>query len=205
MLFCPQNTDDISRYYRNTYVKFKEFNDDLFFIQTVERRRVTGLHQDGEEFELFYSDDRPYEVDYVIPHKSFFQYKNRACLLQRIPAKQYQRGMSSQNTQVISLSRTGGIGNMELSFDLLKAYVGKKEFPSFDKGVTSKGRMVSVALSPRFAYCPEARVIAVDTTMIAHVNHPDHQVVVYDKIFVPEIKELAAGSIFEVKLHGETN
>lgn len=199
MIFIPQNADDISRYYRNTYVKFKETGDKLFHIREINNHVIRGQDEDNTEFELYLSEEFPYEVDYVIPNKSYFQFKNRACLLQRIPAKQYRRGLCHDNTQIITLTRTGSSGSMEVNFESLKAFVSKQTFPSFDKAVTSKGnKMISIALSPRFAYVPDVKHIFVDTVAVATVDHPQHKVIVHFPVFVPEIKALAKGSIFEV-------
>ena len=53
MIFKASNWEDISRYYRNTYVKFKETGDRLFFIRRVDSYAVTGTDEDGTEFELY--------------------------------------------------------------------------------------------------------------------------------------------------------
>lgn len=198
MIFSPKNSEDISRYYRNTYVKFHETGDKLFFIRDVNSHIVRGVDDDQTEFELYLSDEYPYEVDYVIPRKSFFQHKNKACLLQRHPAKQYQRGLSHHNTQILGLSRTGGMNTLDVGFDILKSYVAKQEFPSFDRGVTVKGKNVSIALSPRFAYVPDIKQIFADMIPVAAVDHPNHRIEVFHSVFIPEIQSLANNSIFKV-------
>jgi hypothetical protein len=202
MIFSPKNADDIQRYYRNTYVKFHETGDKLFFIRDVSNYVVRGVDEEQTEFELYLSEEFPYEVDYVIPHKSYFQYKNKACMLQRHPAKQYQRGLSNHNTHIYALGRSGQMGQIDTGFDVLKAYVAKQTFPAFDKAVTSKGKIISVAMSPRFAYVPELKQIFADNMLVAWVDHPNHKVNVFHSVFMPEINELAHNSIFEVKLHG---
>src|SRR5687767_7922141 len=105
MLFLPSNVDDINRYYRNTYVKFKETGDRLMYISDVNSHRIVGQADTGgdgppEEFVIYLSEAHPYEIDYVLPHKSFFQAADKAVLLSRIPAKQYQRGISQHNTSL---------------------------------------------------------------------------------------------------------
>jgi len=201
MIFNSSNYEDINRYYRNTYVKFRDFGDRLFWIDSVNRNVVSGEDENNQLFELYLNDEYPYEVDYVIPRKSFFQYKNKACLLHRIPARQYQRGISANNTQIVALSRQGSAGQLDINFEVLREYVSKPKFPAFDKGITSKGKFISVALSPRFAYVPEIKAIFVDTKSIGYVDHAAHKVVLTHKIFVPELKALAKDSIFEV-VHG---
>jgi hypothetical protein len=202
MIFSPKNADDISRYYRHTYVKFHETGDKIFFIRDVNNHMVRGTDDEGTEFELYLSEEFPYEVDYVIPRKSFFQHKNKACLLQRHPAKQYQRGLSHHNTQIHGLSRTGAMNAMDVNFDVLKSYVAKQEFPSFDRGITVKGKNVSVVLSPRFAYVPDIKQIFADLIPVASVDHPNHRIEVFHSVFMPEIQHLASNSIFKVVAYG---
>ena len=198
MIFKSTNFDDINRYYKATYVKFKETGDKLFYIRNVSPTSVTGCDEDGTEFELFLNDEYPYEVDYILPRKSFFQMGKRACLLQRIPAKQYQRGLSNSNTRVNALGKTGSVNAVELTFDVLTEFVNKQAFPSLSKAVLNKAKDHSVVLSPRFAYVPDMKAIFADAILVAEVNPEDKLVVVRHPIFKPELLELAADTEFKV-------
>lgn len=198
MIFIPENADDISRYYKNTYVKFREFGDKLFYIKGVNNKVVTGVDEDDVEFELFLNSDYPYEVDYVLPKKSCFQHKNHAYILRRVPAKQYQRGISSTNTQMFFV-RKNTIVETSFDFDVLKSYVNKKAFPSLNQALTKVGKNISVALSPRFLFVPHTRLIYVDIKAIAEVDHTTKTIEVYQKVFLPEVQTLANNSIFQVK------
>lgn len=198
MIFCTSNHDDINRYYKNTYVKFKETGDTLYYIRHVSREVIKGTDQTGTEFELWLSDEHPYEVDYILPNKSYFQYKKRACMLMRIPARQYQRGLSANNTRIQSISRTGGANNLELDFSLLMSFVSKQEFLKIDKAVLNKAKDHSIALSPRFAYVPDNKVILADQVSVATVFPEEHKIVLRHPIFLPELKELVANTDYKV-------
>ena len=198
MIFLSSNYDDISRYYKGTYVKFKDTGDKLFYIRNVHRDSITGCDEDGTEFELYLNDTHPYEVDYILPSKSFFQYAKRAVLLQRIPAKQYQRGISGNNVKLVSLTKTGGLSTMDMGFEVLKAFVSKQNFWSLDEAVRNKGRMISIALTPRIAYIPEAGYIFVDTTAVARVDKKDKTIYMLASIFSNELNEIACNSSFKV-------
>ena len=198
MIFTSTNYEDISRYYRNTYVKFKETGERLFFIRNVDAQSVRGTDEDGTEFELFLSDDHPYEVDYVLPRKSFYQMGKRAMLLARIPAKQYQRGISNGNTSLISLAKSGGISKHEISFDTLKPFVTKQTYLNMEEAVRNMGRNISAALSPRFAYVPDIGMIFVDHRAVAEVNKKEQKVKMILPIFRNEIEALVKESKFEV-------
>ena len=198
MIFNSTNHDDINRYYRNTFVKFKETGDALYYIRSVNSEVVRGTDQHGTEFELWLSDEHPYEVDYILPNKSFFQNKKRACMLSRIPAKQYQRGLSTNNTRIVCMNRSGGSQNMDLSFDVLSEFVNKQAFPSLAKAILNKAKDHSIVLSPRFAYVPDIRSIYADHTIVAEVNVDEKRIFVKHPIFRPEIEELADGSEYKV-------
>lgn len=196
MLFLPDNYEDISRYYKNTYVKFKETGDKLFFISRVGSEKVSGSTSDGTPFELLLSFDAPYEVDYVLPHKSFFQYEALACLLQRVPAKQYQRGISDSNTALFALKSTGTLTQISVSFSLLEAFVCKQTFMSLSQAISSD--KTTVVLSPRFAYAPNSRRIYADATCVGQLQ-PKHKVLnCFHKLFKPELELLAKDSSYKV-------
>jgi hypothetical protein len=198
MIFKSTNFDDINRYYKSTYVKFKETGDKLFYIRNVSPTSVTGCDEDGTEFELFLNDEYPYEVDYILPRKSFFQMGKRACLLQRIPAKQYQRGISVSNVRLTSLAKTGGLSTHEPSFETLKAFVTKQAFPTLEVAIKNTARMVSVALSPRMAYVPDTGSIFIDTTPIALVDKKDKLLKIIHPVFRNELQDVAANSQYKV-------
>lgn len=187
MLFSTANYEDIHRYYRCTYVKFKEMGDRLFYIRDVNHSIVRGTDEDGTEFELYLNHDDPYEVDYVLPHKSYFQYAKRACMLQRVPAKQYRRGLCAENTRLTAIGKTGNLVNIDIGFDVLKAFVTKQAFPSIKTVLTMKNKPLSVALSPRFAFAPEPGLIIADQLTVATVDKKQQKVTIHREIFRPEV------------------
>jgi hypothetical protein len=198
MLFSSDNYEDIHRYYRNTFVKFKEMGDRLFYIRDVGHDLVRGTDEDGTEFELYLNHDNPYEVDYVLPNKSYFQFAKRACLLQRIPAKQYRRGICSENVRLVALSRTGGLSTVELNFESLKAFVTKQAFPSIKTILLQKSKPLSVALSQRFAFVPETGHIYADQTAVAIVDKKEKKITILKPIFRKEIEVLVEGVDMEI-------
>jgi len=198
MIFTSSNYEDIARYYRNTYVKFKEMGDKLFFIRRVDGYSVTGQDEDGQEFELFLSDEHPYEVDYILPRKSFFQYGKRAALLQRIPAKQYQRGISSGNTSVVSLNNQGGVAKHEIGFETLRPFVTKQKYLALDEAIQNKARNISVVLSPRFAYIPAVKFLFVDTKPVASVDLKEKTITLSHPIFKNEVEQLCKNTVYKV-------
>lgn len=198
MIFVASVWDDINRYYKNTYVKFKETGERLFYIRKVDQYAVTGQDEDGTEFELCLSDEHPYEVDYILPNKSFFQAQKRAVMLQRIPAKQYQRGISAQNTQLCSINKAGGLAKHDIGFDLLKLFVNKQTYTNFTDAVRNKERNISTVLSSRMAYVPEVGMIFVDFVPVATVDKKAQTVSMTRPIFRAEVEKIVANSLFKV-------
>jgi len=198
MIFMSSNWEDINRYYKNTYVKFSEMGEKLFFIRYVSPDAVCGVDEDHVDFELCLSDEHPYEVDFLLPHKSFFQLGKRAVALSRHPAKQYQRGLSDSNTRLYSLRSDGTTEAMQLGFDTLKAYVSKQKFPSLDEAIANKGRMTSTVLTSRIAYVPRSKGLYVDMVPIGEVDTTSKLIRLRSPIFVPELTEIANGSHFKV-------
>lgn len=186
MIFTSSNASDIERYYYQTWIKLPEFGDKLFFVQNVSSEMVTGTDDNGDYFELLLSDEAPYPVEYVLPHKAIFQWKERAVMLQRIPARQYRRGLSSGNTKVVDCS-TGE--SISLTTNLLKAFVSKQRFSPFSAAFAAKSKMKSVALSPRMWFHRSLGRVCVDFTPVAQYDYETKRLTMLLPIFLPEIMQ----------------
>lgn len=204
MQFKSSNFEDIRKYYQGTYIKLKEYGDTLFRIDSVSSNCVSGMVEDGREFLLYMNDDHPYEIDYVLPHKSFFQYGKDACLLYRIPARQYMRGLSPQNTDVAKFSpdgvlKTGG----ELDFEVLKAFVSKQPFFSLSTatGKANPNGLRSFVLTSRMAYHRASKGIYIDFTRVADVDAASKTVTMRQNIFTKEVADFIqkTGDEFKVQ------
>jgi hypothetical protein len=200
MLFDSSHRDDILRYYRGTYVKFKETGDQLFYIEHVDGIKVSGTHESGRPFVLYLNDETPYEVDYILPHKSFFQYKGQAIQLARIPAKQYFRGCCSQNVSLAYLYN-GSLKFMDLGFEVLMSFVKKPAFPNLRAAIGSAD--ISTAMSPRMMYVKSNKQLYVDFVPVAKVNPGKLTIYVTKPIFKDEILALLRNNneenIFQVE------
>lgn len=179
MQLTHENRSDIDKYYRNTFVKFSGYamyNEDfpfdpdtLFYIQSVKEDHIAGIIEDETPFEIFFDDEDPIELKYPLPHKSFFQRDKTAVLLQRIPARQYKRGITAENTSLWSVRADGTCSSQPISFKLLQAYVKKQQWYPLRKAM-DKMSWSSVALHPRFAYVPAKGTILADATIVAQVG-----------------------------------
>jgi hypothetical protein len=197
MQFTSANYDDVSKYYRNTFIKFKDTGDTLILVQHVDRYKLTGTTVTGDEVVVYLNDEDPFEVDYVLPHKSFFQHGKDALQLHRIPAKQYQRGLTSSNTAVsfLRMSNDGTplVQNLPVGFEVLGAFVQKQKFYSLLEAYHKKD-CNSYTLSPRMMYLKANRQVYVDFVPIAKVfsvkGEEKPTIQMLKPVFLPELKEL---------------
>lgn len=193
MHFKSSNWQDIRRYYLETYVKFQEFGDKLFFIQSANDSEVRGKDEDGEPFILFLADEAPYNLSYVLPHKSIFQMGRDVFLLQRIPAKQYQRGLSTANTKIINVISNEAV---PLSFKVLKAFVTKQPTTTLADAINDVKKQKGYALDSRFSYFPPYNQLRLDHWIIG--QYSADKVLKVASRFKEEVNELIGTSPIKV-------
>jgi hypothetical protein len=196
MQFTRENRADISKYYSHTFVKFKEHAiekqlnaDTLFYIEHVDDSKVIGKCENGDPFIIWLSDKYPFESDYVLPHKSFFQLGEHAVLLERIPAQQYFRGLCPENTQMTYLHGAQSPKKTPIGFDSLKAFVTKQSFFSLQSAIAAE-QCTTCVLSPRIQYGRHTNFIYVDHIPVAKVLEKKKEIVMIKHIFREEIEEL---------------
>ena len=188
MLFIPENREDISKYYRHSFLKFKEHGDTIFYISYVDENVVSGSLEDGREFKLYLAKEEPYEVDYVLPHKSFFQYGDDAVMLERIPAKQYHRGLTPSNTAMSFRDPNGDVKHLDISFETLKAFVSKQKFYTLSEAMKQVA-LNSVVLTSRMMYVPSKHTIFIDFIPIAMVASNTKTIRMIAPLFKEEVQE----------------
>jgi hypothetical protein len=172
MEFNVNNIDDIVKYYKGTYVKLKESGDTLLKVELVDKESgvwcISGVTDTGGGWKLWLDEDNSYEVDYILPNKSFFQFENRAVMLVRIPAQQYQRGISSKNTSLRYLAANGKIAAVDISMELLKTFVNKQQFKTITEATMLAESPNSHCLSSRMMMM--GHLIYVDFVAVARVT-----------------------------------
>lgn len=188
MQLSSNNWRDIQKYYEHCYTKFRETGDEIFLIRRVSPSLIEGIGEDKTPLNCFLhneEDQEPYLLDYILPKKSFFEFDGKACLLNRIPARQYKRGLCSENTQILSLGADGGFSKLNIDFPVLKAYIQKQSFRSFAEAK----ELPSVALSPRIALTMSG-FIFVDAVKIGHYDFVSKTITTKHKSFKPELEEI---------------
>jgi len=170
MELLPSNYTDIRKYYQDTFVKLKEFGDQLFYITKVTQDSVFFKDENGKEGIIYLHEDEPYTLTMNLPHKSLYQMGRKCYAIARHPARQYSKGISSNNCR-ISVLENYGWEPVGVDFHTLKGFVTKPNFISLQQAL--EGKDISVALSSRFAfignliYCDQLRVGQVIGTEIS--------------------------------------
>lgn len=188
MQFTPSNREDINKYYRHSFLKFKETGDLLYYIQSVDTNAVTGTTEDGRDFKLYLAEEEPYEVNYILPHKSFFQFGAHACMLQRVPAKQYHRGITQENTSITYRDTDGTSGKLPLGFEVLGAFTKKQKFFSLSEAVKATD-IISAVLAPRMMYMKNNKQVFIDFIPVARVAGATKTITMLNPIFTEEIQD----------------
>lgn len=192
MEWRPSNWEDIRKYYGETYIKIPDTGEQLWFVVSVASDSVIlrSTLPGKEESLLELHEDQPYVVDMVLPHKSTFQFNDNAYFMERVPAQQYRRGISSSNCKLYQLRDTGSWQQVSLKDEILNAYVNKQSFLPIGAGV----KYSSIALAPRWSMSRNGYIF-VDMLQAGSINFETKQHNV-TSLVRPEFEKL-------LKIHGE--
>lgn len=187
MFVEPANWPDAEKYFAGCFVKVKEYDDTIVYLDKVTNEGIFGTDENNNnimiEFDGATTGKVGYTLDYILPKKSYFQYGPYAALLYRIPARMWKKGINKQNTELVRLENS--FNKMPLGFDELKAYVRKPVHQSY----TTYKDNESTALSPRLAITFMGDIF-IDKTKIGKLI--DNQVIVR-KLFLDECKTVFPG------------
>lgn len=193
MYLDPTNYNDADKYFSGCYIKVREYGDTLILIKNVTERALWGQDEfdqlvcidiDGE-----HTGKKGYELDYIIPKKTYFQFGSQAHLLTRIPAKMWKKGINKQNTNVFRLTSVGDFKLVDLTFKILKGFTFKPGYGNLN----SLDTLESVALSPRFALTAGGDLF-LDNNKIGKFYKESRSFVVQE-LFLDEIKSLFPGVV----------
>lgn len=194
----PNNWKDIDRYYRNTFVKFNEHGDRLFYISKVTPEAISGQCEDNSEFVLDLHPDHPYNLGFILPRKAVFQFKNAACLLQRIPARQYRRGICEDNVSIKVIGKESE--GLTVGFKTLAAFCNKAAYPTPHQALYGKGGpKVSVALNKRLSYEKLSSRFYIDHFAVGKFDRDAHRIN-FNRLFRAEAEAAFLNRIPEVSI-----
>ncbi len=192
MILIPQNSSDIERYFRGTYVKFQGFGDTLFYIESVAKNEIRGTTVNGDDFTLSMHEEAPFELEYVLPNKAVFQYGKRIAMLVRCPARQYKRGIDSENTMML-LSNGD---RLDINFTNLRKFVEKPNYRSLKVALYGKSSDTEIAITKRFWFRKRDHALMLDNTHVATYTRANRKFVC-KSVFIPDLDKLIVADPFE--------
>lgn len=170
MKVSKDNWEDAKKYFHQTYVKFKEEGDALFFVDRVDPDKIVAKATNGELVGIDLTVGE-YHIEYVIPGKAVFQYGPHVVMLSRIPARMWKKGMCTQNTKFETLDATSKWNKATFSSTLIESFINKPCYlePKEAQKMLGSGEIESAALTPRISLSKEGKLF-VDQTIIAKYN-----------------------------------
>jgi hypothetical protein len=194
MKFAPSTYADIRKYFDSTYAKFAELGEKLLYIKQIKQDSITATDSAGDVYELVLEEAAPYEMTYTLPHRALFAHKGRAYMLQRIPARQYQRGINTANTQIISVPDGK---KQSLSWELLDAFTNKQDYQTLAEAVFGKfnKEIIAVPLSCRSMFDRRLQAIFFDRQQVANVSR-DGKKIQTVSLFKEEVEEMMTDTRF---------
>lgn len=187
MLVNQESWEDFKKYYEKTWVKFPKLSQDtLWFVERVtpEFAEVSTSNHDEAMIDL----KRGYDMDFVIPKKTVYQYGDSAACLSRIPARMWKKGMSKANTQFQVLLPQGW---MAVNFDpqIIEGFINKPSYldvyPNITKLQGENPELISMAITPRISMNGKGNVF-IDSVMVAKYV-PKTSTITVKSLFAPEI------------------
>lgn len=167
MILVPENANDIQKYYESSYIKLRDFGDKVFFVNKVTREGIYFTDADQQEGLLHLHSGAPYTLDMVLPNKALYQLGNYCYSLARIPARQYHRGITVANCQIMRLEGEGW-KKQSMNFTNLQGYMSKPNYRPLEEVIETAKH--SEALTPRFAYQASNKRLWCDNKIVGMVN-----------------------------------
>lgn len=185
MLATNTNWKDVQKYYQGTFIKLRELGEVPLLVDRVTDKAIWGIKQDGEKVELVLCEEG-YDLDYCIPKKTVYQCGEFAYIIERVPARMWRKGWSSENSVVSVIGDNGSFSKVNWDINAVAAFVNK---PAYCNLEDLRSGYISVALNNRFyAY---KNFIGVDESVIG-VFDLNKQTIYYRKLFEREIRNLFA-------------
>lgn len=135
----------------------------LVYVSHVGGDRVSFSDKDGTEyFATSAADDT--EFEFLPVTRGWKNGTKRAWYMQRRPARQYQRGVSPNNTEIFSLSPAGALNKTGVEIQTVHEYTSKDKVDPFDlfhDSLNAK-RPYGVAIDRHFALVPKGVVYFYD-------------------------------------------
>jgi hypothetical protein len=185
-----RNVDDWRQRYNKTYGWFRpEAGEKKLVYITDVNQKVVFHTSDGQEF--FANLDKDVKFEFLpITRGWFYTRDGGAVLLQRVPAKQYHRGISKNNTAMYFLRADGTLGGRGLGagleFTVLEDVFVSQPTPHFQEFL--KGKSWCWLPSKFFAVCFHGQVYMYDTR-IGTFDRVKNIITLDNTLFLQELRD----------------
>lgn len=191
MLATTKNWPDIKKYYQGTFVKLAELGEVPLFVDKVTSTAIFFVNKDNEKVELQLCDEG-YDLNYCIPKKTVFQLGDLAHIIERVPARMWRKGLTSENSCISTINETGEFFAIPWGMDAVNAFVNKQQYHT----LWEHHNYPSIALNRRF-YALRSGLIGVDGTIVGKVDLKKNKLY-YRKPFHKEFTTLFGKETFEL-------
>ncbi len=140
-----ENSHDFrQRYLRSYGFLIREDRKHLVYITECGVDQVKFSDISGAS--LFCQSNRGIKFEFIPVTRGWFYTSQGMCYLSRVPEKQYTRGISPNNTQVLVYSYGDGLTKSSVSFDLLNdIFVDPPEPPTLEEYLEDKSKIFKVS------------------------------------------------------------
>lgn len=185
--FVSETAKDFRQRYQNTYGFFttKETNKRiLVVISNVEENKVDFYDVDRNQYSA--QVNMGVQFEFVAPVKRLFTDGKIIMLIQRKPARQWQRGLSSSNTSITNID-TGA--NITLNFSRVQEAYGKSHVfnPKDHAKYLSENSSICL-LSDMFAFVGDTLYLY--NVAVGKVNKETKVITMDQKVFHQEVCDL---------------
>lgn len=200
MMLTRENWRDIQKYYDGTFIKIKEEGEVILKVRKVRPEGIELQNDKGEDILIHLRDDSPYDLSFILPHKTVYQVDDKCWAMSRRPMKQYQRGICEQNIAIHVLN-SGAWYRKDASFATLAPFVTKQPFQTLLVASKSK-TMKSMALSSRFSVDFTTGSVFCDLSIVGSFDKAK-KILTINPLFVADINQILVdmgeADIFTVK------
>ena len=182
MIFHRSVYNDIVKYYSGNIIKLTSLTGDRLW-RVVDICPDEVVLKDVDGFEIYMDLNDEYQVDFPLPKRAVYQSGHRAWMLQRKPAKQYNRGIHEQNTMVKSLG-TSLWTSSPFNINVLQQFVDK---PAYQDPDNLDMEYESWAITPVLSVNRAGRVWALDKVIGQVSSFEQKQMNLISSLFKPEI------------------
>lgn len=190
MKFSSNNSADIRKYFEKTYIKLKELGDKILWVERVRNEGIECIDIHGDVVEVLLDHEVEYDMEYTLPHRGCFLYCGKVAMLQRVPSRQWKKGISTENTRIIWADTARQV---TMGFEALEAFSSKPAYTQLAHALCAPSSSV---LSQRAWYSPEKQALFLDSKKIGVFSKGTLSV---PKMFQMEVEKLRQCTQVEIK------